>query len=238
MIQKFKMGRTLGGVGPQKPIEGWLDLSSNGPPLTLADGTLGFHDYSTDIATGIPNHTGNTTVARDVNGLYFTSVPTNQAAIGSAIIRPMACSLQHDPYFEWIIHKEVGMTLGLFIASEEFGDSNVRWWTQARRSFWWQSNDFEVCVRAETSLWVNSYTNSGWFRVRLDHNDGGVLSIYQLVSGDPSDWEGGTLVDNYYVSRDKPVVGGNLLTPGIGAKTLAEWGSQRVRAVKTTMRLR
>ena len=236
MIQKFKMGRKLsGGVGPQKPVEGWLDLRLGGATQTVGLYTDGFHTYNADIALG--PIAVNTTIDRDAGGLFFVN---NVNLSSCALFRSAACSLQYDPVFEWIIYRETGDLFLVIIGSEEISDAPPSLQVNPRRLCYVTTTSALNTIRAHTA-WTTFTTftdpGNGWFRLKMEHNDGGLFSMHRLPSGDPSDWDDpGTEIFSARWDFGSSVVGGNLLTPGIAPR--GSVATVKCLAVKTTMRLK
>lgn len=231
--------------GAVKPIhQNWIDLSTAGG-LTLApDTSLGVHDYSYDIAQGLLGDT--THWAQDAGGLYPDAIgPVGYS--GLVVIHPAACSLRYNPYFEYIVFLSKNGAIQhpiilLGLASEAVSDHERLTLHRACQLTNSGTNAATAYARARSTAAVllGNYTfgEDHYYRVRIDPEDGGYISVTDLGTS-PTNWDVTGILDmsvSGHVSMGKQLQGGNVITPAVIFSNLIQWYDCRIVATRTTIR--
>lgn len=241
MLRRIKIDKRVPSAGSGvKPLtEDWIDLSSNGT-LTLApDASLGFHDYSYDIAVGPKGD--NIVFSQDIDGLYPT-VGSAVNKIGGFTVGCGACSLRYDPTFE-IVMKCGSLSAQYLIglASEAIGDHGTKTDRENahRGILFWNTTYYATRRGSAGVIALGTHTRivGNYYRVLLDPEDGGRMEVYDLGAA-PVDYNGGALVAavSGYVNAGQQLLGGNVIAPYITPSNLAAWFTDRIVATRTTLR--
>ena len=240
MIPRIKIEHSAIVGDAVRPVsEDWIDLASTAtPPVTIApDAVLGLHDYTYDVAVG-PK--GDTTVwAHDAAGLYL-SVNSALTYRGLCVLPITRCSLRYDPYFEWVIYTAAStsqiLTHGL--VSEAVGDYGTVHSDNTHRSCLFSAGVLNIQTRASSATNLGAAFLAGhYYRMRLDPEDGGRVSMYDLGTVAPTaPYTGGTMVYDAIFSKGKRLIGGNVIALAFGARDVGYWRANRILACRTTLR--
>ena len=243
MIPRIILGTGNGSWGSGKDVveavkpvtEDWIDLSTAGG-LTLApDASLGFHDYSYDIAVGPKGET--TVVGQDTEGLFFSAVSSVDYT-STLLILPGACSLRYDPYFEFIIKTTATTGYYVGVGSEALGDGGVVYYKNGHRGLFISGANPYESHRAGGVTGIGGSMVAGYWRVTLWPEDGGKITIRQIPSGSSSDWDdmSNTPIYDVFMSKSLQLIGGNVLVPMYGTQHAFESTTNKILATRTTMR--
>ncbi len=211
-----KGGSGGGGGGLIVPPEGWLDLSTNGPALSVSPSSAGYHDYSADIALG--SKTAGTAVTRNSEGIYISAGTQDSSSI---LIHKLACSSELGPVFHFVFQrKNAQNSMRLCVADETISDNAVVNYENGHIGFTSDagSNAYMVYRGGFALLAGVTWVEGAFHRIEFEPSMYGSYSLYRLASNDPSDWDSGTLISTGTFNRNIRLAG-SVLTPFIPNRT-------------------
>ena len=215
----------------KKPQSGWLDLASPNS-LTIGTSVEGFHTDANDVAlvcgaalTGVASFNS--------NGLFLEGRATNGTG---AAIWAAACSTQYDPVLSMVVHfrKAVSAMGWTSLMCPDKIPSDTRHHVSYGCAFN-TSSYYEAIYGIYYSMGtMSAFSNGDWVRFEFStFSTQGNFKAYKLSSGDPADWDGGTLeVDQDFLTTRESETG--IVVPFITYRDGITGGE--LRAVKVEVR--